>query len=132
MKLIADEPGYLQHEQEIEELATILNAVAEGTGVGGGVIIGALTMLLALWLDQAPDNVANEIRDRVVAVLKGKADAGHFDLAQKIAMSINGVEIGLAVSSLFLVIEDALSVASPEAKVRCYEVIQRRIAELAQ
>lgn len=76
MKVITDEPGYLQHEAEIEELATILNAVAEGTGANGGVIIGALTMLLALWLDQAPDNVANEIRNRVVAVLKGKADAG--------------------------------------------------------
>lgn len=74
MKLIADEPGYLQHEQEIEELATILNAIAEGTGAGGGVIIGALTMLLALWLDEAPTSVANEIRARVVSVLKGHVD----------------------------------------------------------
>lgn len=74
MKVDIGSPQYLEHEAEIEELATILNTVAEGTGASGGCVIGALTMLLALWLDQAPDDVANEIRARVVSVLKGHVD----------------------------------------------------------
>lgn len=67
-------PEYREHEAEIEALAEILNTVAEGTGAGGGVIVGALTMMLALWLDQAPESARNEIRARVVNVLKGHVD----------------------------------------------------------
>lgn len=66
-----ESPEYLEHEVEIRALAELLNTVAEGTGANGGRIIGALTMLLAIWLDQAPERIRNEIRARVVAVLKG-------------------------------------------------------------
>lgn len=53
------------------------------------------------------------------------------DLAQTISMSLDGVEIGLAVSSLFLVIEGALSVASPAARAQCREVLRHHLAEIS-
>jgi uncharacterized protein YjeT (DUF2065 family) len=53
------------------------------------------------------------------------------DLAQLMAKAIpENTDIGLAVASLFLVIEGVMLTASPEARARCYEVIQRRLAEL--
>ncbi len=69
--VIFNSPEYREHEAEIEALAELLNFTAESTGAGGGVIIGALTMMLAVWLDQAPEAVRDEIRARVVVVLKG-------------------------------------------------------------
>lgn len=74
MTVTFDSPEHREHEAEIEQLAQFLNLAAESTGAGGGTIIGALTMLLALWLDEAPASVSNEIRDRVVNVLKGHID----------------------------------------------------------
>lgn len=75
MKAIFGSPEYQAHEAEIESLAQLLNITAESTGANGGVIIGALTMLLAIWLDHAPENVRNEIREKVVKVLQGRDDA---------------------------------------------------------
>jgi hypothetical protein len=76
LKVMRGSPGYPGHEVEIESLAVLLNETVESVGAGGGVIIGALTMVLAVWLDRAPEPVANEIRRRVVSVLEGKIGAG--------------------------------------------------------
>jgi len=74
LKVTFNSPEYLEHEAEIEQLAQFLNAAAESTGAGGGVIIGALTMMLAIWLDHSPEKVRDEIRARVVSVLRGHLD----------------------------------------------------------
>jgi len=74
MTVTFNSPEYREYEAEIEALAEILNTLAEGTGAGGGIIIGALTLMLAIRLDDAPENIRNEVRSRVVAVLKGHAD----------------------------------------------------------
>ena len=72
--MMFESPERLERVSDIEDLARLLNDAIEDTDVSGGVAIGALTMLLAVWLDRAPDDVANEIRERVVSVLKGKID----------------------------------------------------------
>lgn len=61
-----------QFSREIEALASRFDEVAEETGAAGGPLIAAMTLVLAVWLDRAPPNVRNEIRDRVVNVLAGK------------------------------------------------------------
>lgn len=58
----------------VEAMATILNFTAEASGAGGGCIIAALTMLLAVRLDEAPASARDEIRRRVVRVIEGKPD----------------------------------------------------------
>lgn len=74
MTVTFNSPEYRKHEAEIEQLAQLLNMTAESTGAGGGTIIGALTMMLAIWLDHSPEEVRDEIRARVVSVLKGHVD----------------------------------------------------------
>lgn len=53
------------------------------------------------------------------------------DLAQSIVKTIPaGSDTGLVIASLFLVIEGALATSPPVARARCYEVMQRRLAEM--
>lgn len=53
------------------------------------------------------------------------------DLAQSIVKTIPaGSDTGLVIASLFLVIEGALSTSPPAARTQCYEVMQRRLAEM--
>jgi len=61
-----------QQRDEVEAVASVLNDAAEESGAAGGVLIAALTLLLAVWLDRVPANMRNEIRERVVRVIEGK------------------------------------------------------------
>ncbi|HMH95669.1 MAG TPA: hypothetical protein VK577_03700 [Bradyrhizobium sp.] len=74
MKVEIGSPEYEEAVSEIDELAMFLYEEIEETGAGNGTIIGALTLLLAVCLDRSPDKTANEVRARVVSVLKGKID----------------------------------------------------------